>query len=64
MVWGGKWEGVSGLGTRVHPWWIRVCMVKSMQYCKVKLKKRINVFVELLFLIETKWKLCLLTKTI
>ena len=26
--------------------------------------ERIKVFVELLFLIKTKWKLCLLTKTI
>ena len=24
MVWGGSWEGGSGLGTRVHPWWIHV----------------------------------------
>ena len=21
---GGEWEGGSGLGTRVHPWWIHV----------------------------------------
>ena len=21
---GGRWEGRSGLGTRVHPWWIHV----------------------------------------
>ena len=24
MVWGGRWEGCSGWGTRVHPWWIHV----------------------------------------
>ena len=24
MVWGGKREGGSGLGTHVHPWWIHV----------------------------------------
>ena len=24
MVWGGMWEGGSGWGTRVHPWWIHV----------------------------------------
>ena len=23
-VWGGRWEGGSGLGTRVHPWQIHV----------------------------------------
>ena len=24
MLWGGWWEGGSGWGTRVHPWWIHV----------------------------------------
>ena len=24
MVWGGRWERGSGLGTRVHPWRIHV----------------------------------------
>ena len=24
MVWGGRWEGGSGLGTRVYPWRIQV----------------------------------------
>ena len=24
MGWRGRWEGVSGWGTRVHPWWIHV----------------------------------------
>ena len=24
MVWGGRWEGGSGLGTSVHPWRIHV----------------------------------------
>ena len=24
MEWGGRWEGVSVLGTHVHPWWIHV----------------------------------------
>ena len=23
-VWGGRWKGGSGWGTRVHPWWIHV----------------------------------------
>ena len=24
MIWGGRWEGGSGLGTHVHPWRIHV----------------------------------------
>jgi len=24
MIWGGRWEGGSGLGTRVHPWRVHV----------------------------------------
>ena len=24
MVWGGRWQGSSGWGTHVHPWWIHV----------------------------------------
>ena len=24
MLWGGRWEGGSCLGTHVHPWWILV----------------------------------------
>ena len=24
MIWGGRWERGSGLGTHVHSWWIRV----------------------------------------
>ena len=24
MIWGGKWEGGSGLGIHVHPWQIHV----------------------------------------
>ena len=23
-LWGGSWEGGSGWGTRVHPWWMHV----------------------------------------
>ena len=38
MVWGGRWEGGSGLGTRVHPWWIHVGVWQN-QYNIVKLKK-------------------------
>ena len=33
---GGRWEGVSGWGTHVHPWVIHVnAWQKSLQYCKV-----------------------------
>ena len=39
MVWGGRWEGGSGLGTHVHPWWIHV-VVWQNQYSIVKLKKK------------------------
>ena len=35
MVWGGRWEGASGLGTRVHPWWIHVDVWQN-QYNIVK----------------------------
>ena len=24
IVWGGRWEGGSGWGTHVHPWWMHV----------------------------------------
>ena len=44
MIWGGRWEGGSGLGTHVHPWWIHVNVWQN-QYSivkqnKVKIKKR------------------------
>ena len=29
MVWGGMWEGGSGLGIRVHPWWTHVDVWQS-----------------------------------
>ena len=35
MGWGGTWEGDSGWGTRVHPWWIHV-NVGQNQYNIVK----------------------------
>ena len=35
MVWGGKWEGGSGLGTCVHPWLIHVDVWQN-QYNIVK----------------------------
>ena len=27
MVWRGRWEGSSGWGTRVYPWWIHVNII-------------------------------------
>ena len=35
MGWGGRWEGGSGWGTRVHPWWIHVDVWQN-QYNIVK----------------------------
>ena len=35
MAWGGRWEGGSGLETRVHPWWIHVDVWQN-QYSIVK----------------------------
>ena len=39
MIWGGKWEGGSGLGTRVHQWQINVDVWQN-QCNTVKLKKK------------------------
>ena len=38
MVWGGRWEGCSGVGTYVHPWWIHVDVWQN-QYSIVKQNK-------------------------
>ena len=38
MVWGGRWEGGSGLGTHVHPWLIHVNVWQN-QYSIVKQNK-------------------------
>ena len=35
MLWGGRWEGGSGLGTHVHLWWIHVNVWQN-QYSIVK----------------------------
>ena len=35
MIWGGRWDGGSGLGTHVHPWWIHVNVWQN-QYSIVK----------------------------
>ena len=41
MVWEGRWEGGSGLGTLVHPWQMHVDVWQN-QYNIVKLKKKRN----------------------
>ena len=38
MIWGGRWEGASGLGTHVHPWLIHVNVWQN-QYSIVKQNK-------------------------
>ena len=38
MIWGGRWDGGSGLGTHVHPWWIHVDVWQN-QYSIVKQNK-------------------------
>ena len=38
MVWGGRWEGGSGLGTHVYPWRIHVNVWQN-QYSIVKQNK-------------------------
>ena len=35
MIWGGRWEGGSGLGTHVHPWRIHVNVWQN-QYSTAK----------------------------
>ena len=43
MEWGGRREGGSGRGTRVHPWRMHVDVWQN-QYNIVKLKKKFNLF--------------------
>ena len=46
IIWGGRWEGGSGLGTHVHPWWIHVnvwqnqCSIVKQNNVKIKIKKK------------------------
>ena len=48
MIWGGKWEGGSGLGTHVHPWRIHVNVwqnqysIVKQNKVKIKIKKKRN----------------------
>ena len=46
MIWGGRWEGGSGLGTHVHPWLIHVNVwqnqysIVKQNKVKIKIKKK------------------------
>ena len=46
MIWGGKWEGGSYLGTHVHPWQIHVNVwqnqysIVKQNKVKIKIKKK------------------------
>ena len=46
MIWGGRWEGGSGLGTHVHPWRIHVNIWQNQESIvkqnkvKIKIKKK------------------------
>ena len=47
MIWGGKWEWGSGLGTHVHPWRINVDVWQNQcNIVKLKKKKKIRWDVE------------------
>ena len=48
MIWGGRWEGGSGLGTHVHPWLIHVNVwqnqysIVKQNKVKIKIEKKIS----------------------
>ena len=54
MIWGGRWEGGSGLGTHVHPWLIHVSVwqnqysIVKQNKAKIKIKK-IIIDMEILY---------------
>ena len=52
MVWEGRWEGGSGVGTYVHPWQIHVDVWQN-QYSIVKEKKRLHMWLLLLLLVDS-----------
>ena len=47
MIWGGRWEGGSGLGTHVYPWrihvnvWQKQYSIVKQNKSKIKIKKYI-----------------------
>ena len=55
MGWGGRWEGGSGWGTHVHPWWIHVNVwQKPHKYRKVISLQLIKMNGEKRFFIKLK----------
>ena len=52
MIWGGRWEGGSELGTHVHPWLIHVNVwqnqysIVKQNKVKIKIKKKRNCSVQ------------------
>ena len=44
MGWGGRWEGGSGWGTRVRPWWIHVDVWQNQYNIFKILKIKKNFF--------------------
>ena len=53
MIWGGRWEGGSGLGTHVHPWLIHVTVwqnqysIVKQNKVKIKIKKKKEIVFQL-----------------
>ena len=49
MIWGGRWEGGSGLGTHVYPWLIHVNVwqnqysIVKQNKVKIKIKNKIKL---------------------
>ena len=47
MIWGGRWEGGSGVGTHVYPWLIHVNVWQNqygiVKQTKVKIKIKIII---------------------
>ena len=48
MIWGGRWEGGSGLGTHVHLWlthvnvWQNQYSIVKQNKVKIKIKKKVT----------------------
>ena len=66
MIWDGRWEGGSGLGTHVHPWLIHVNVwqnqysIAKQNKVKIKIKKEVFsifcVFFKMCYLCEKYYK--------
>ena len=63
MIWSGRWEGGSGLGTHVHPWLIHVDVwqnqysIVKQNKVKIKIKKKIinGPLISILCMIEASY---------